>query len=159
MGNDTHRSSARLRAKRLCPQPPPQRTPPRTPPRQTRLHEEERRVGACTHGTSLCSPPRPRTDRAPSSIAQTSTTRRGRRGRPARIRPPPPADTIPRGLLERRPRHTRTLVLVFPRAPAQAYSTACSPSTMTSAYRRRLHVHTQEGRPLPPPPRTFPRRS
>jgi hypothetical protein len=31
MGNDAHRSSARLRAKRLCPQPPPQRTPPRTP--------------------------------------------------------------------------------------------------------------------------------
>jgi hypothetical protein len=44
----------------------------------------------------------------------------------------PPADTIPRGLLERcpRPRHTRTgtTVLVLPRAPAQAYPTAYSPS-------------------------------
>jgi hypothetical protein len=111
-------------------------------------------------GLPLCSPPRPRTDRAPPSIAQTSTTRRGRRGRPARIRSPPPADTIPRGLLERcpRPRHARTStpVLVLPRAPAQAYPTAYSPqrrpphTDVASTSTRRRCVRFRLHRALPP---------
>ncbi|KAJ7724580.1 hypothetical protein B0H14DRAFT_3899977 [Mycena olivaceomarginata] len=128
------------------------------PPRPPRLHEEERRVGACTH-------------RTPPVLSSTSTHRScpaldsadiddatGAKRKVGTYLPSPSPDTIPRGLLERRPRHTRTglLVLVLPRAPAQAYPTAYSPQrrpphtdvASTSTHRRcvRFRLH----RALPP---------
>ncbi|KAJ7342363.1 hypothetical protein DFH08DRAFT_938327 [Mycena albidolilacea] len=74
--------SACLRAKRLCPQSPPQRTPLRTLPR--RPHYTKKGPVPPRIGLALCSPPRPRADRAalhsvdinyPPSTSFTTSTR------------------------------------------------------------------------------------
>ncbi|KAJ7824247.1 hypothetical protein B0H14DRAFT_2597376 [Mycena olivaceomarginata] len=113
-GNDTHRSSVRLRVKQMCPPPPPQRIPLRTPSRRPRLYDEARHR------------------------RQDGGEEEEGRHVPALPSLPPLADAIHRCLRENHPRLPRCiLALVLPWGPTRYYPRRPSDRAASAATRSR----------------------